>query len=241
VVAGRPDAVPATSRTAVTSLEPNAEWPGSSAIEARGATAITAEIPAVPVAPAYGVLLPDGSIWYPGSRRKLPAPAFLRVTVWTLAVLVAIGGATLVLEHFQPSWFNPIRHVVGQPGLLAGTNPGSGTSTSTTIHPVSDKMQQTSAGPNTVTYSVPGAPYVLTIKTTQRCYIQVKSLVSSTSLFSQTIGAGLSQSITVPAGSATLEAFAGGSSLSVSVGATRVGTLAKLGYAVIYRFNPPSS
>jgi hypothetical protein len=102
-------------------------------------------------------------------------------------------------------------------------------------------MQQTSAGPNTVTYSVPGAPYVLTIKTTQRCYIQVKSLVSSTSLFSQTIGAGLSQSITVPAGSATLEAFAGGSSLSVSVGATRVGTLAKLGYAVIYRFNPPSS
>ena len=57
MVAERPDAVPATSRTAVTSLEPNTEWPGTGASETRGATAITAEIPAVPVAPAYGVLL----------------------------------------------------------------------------------------------------------------------------------------------------------------------------------------
>ena len=88
MVAGRPDAVPATSRTAVTSLEPNPSGLARDAIDTRGATAITAEIPAVPVAPAYGVLLPDGSIWYPGSKRKLPAPTFLRVIVWTLAFLV---------------------------------------------------------------------------------------------------------------------------------------------------------
>ena len=112
MVAGRQDAVPATSRTAVTSLEPGTEWP-SGVPETRGQTAITAEIPAVPVAPAYGVLLPDGSIWYPGSKRKLPAPAFLRVIVWTLAFLVALGGAGLIVEYYHPSWMDPIRHVVG--------------------------------------------------------------------------------------------------------------------------------
>ncbi len=241
MVAGRPDAVPATSRTAVTSLEPSSEWPGSGATETRGATAITAEIPAVPVAPAYGVLLPDGSIWYPGSKRKLPAPTFLRVTVWTLAFLVAIGAAAVVLEHYQPSWFNPIRHVVGQPGVLVGNNPGGGNTTPTTTHPSSDKMQQTSRGLNAVTYSVPGAPYVLTVKTTQRCYVEVKSLTSGVPLFDQTIGADVSQSVTVPAGSVTLQAFAGGASLSVSVGGRQVGSVAKLDFAVNYRFNPPSS
>ena len=119
MVPGRPDAVPATSRTAVTPFEPSTERSGDGAVDARGGTAITAEIPAVPVAPAYGVLLPDGSIWYPGSKRKLPAPTLLRVTVWTLAFLVAIGGAGLIVEHYHPSWMDPLRHVVGTPGQLA--------------------------------------------------------------------------------------------------------------------------
>ncbi|MGO9581456.1 MAG: hypothetical protein ACLP36_01465 [Acidimicrobiales bacterium] len=240
-MAGRPDAVPATSRVAVTPLEPNTQWPGAATTETRSATAITAEIPAVPVAPAYGVLLPDGSIWYPGSKSKLPAPPFLRVIVWTLAFLVAIGGATLVVEHYQPSWLNPIRRVVGPPGLL----PGTGTGTSTGTHPApgqsSGMMQETAHGLNSVTYSVPGAPYVLTIKTTQRCYIRVGSLASGAWLLDNTLGADVSQPVTVPGGSATVEAFAGGSSLSVSVQGAQVGTVAKLGYAVVYRFNPPSS
>ena len=71
-MAERPDAVPATSRTAVTSLEPNTEWPGTGAIETRGATAITAEIPAVPVAPAYGVLLAGRLDLVPGLEAQAP-------------------------------------------------------------------------------------------------------------------------------------------------------------------------
>jgi hypothetical protein len=225
----------------VTSLEPNAGWASSDATETRGATAITAEIPAVPVAPAYGVLLPDGSIWYPGSRTKLPAPTFLRVTVWALVLLVAICGAGLIVEHYQPSWLNPIRHVVGPPGVLPPTGPGARSGTHPAATVPSDKFQETAHGFNSVTYSVPGAPYELTIKTTQRCYIQVKSLTTGALLFDSTLGAGVSQPVKVPTGSATIEAFAGGSSLSVSVSGNRVGTIAKLGYAVVYRFNPPSS
>ena len=238
MVPGHPDAVPATSRTAVTPLESNTEWSGDGAVDSRGGTAITAEIPAVPVAPAYGVLLPDGSIWYPGSKRKLPAPTLLRVTVWTLAFLVAIAGAGLIVEHYHPSWTDPLRHVVGTPGQPA--SPGS---TTVTTRPAtgSNEMKQTSHTANSVTYSVPGSPYVLAIKTTQRCYVVVKSLASRTNLFSATISADVTQPVVVPGGSTTLEAYAGGSSLSVSFQGKPVGTVAVLRYAITYNFNPTSS
>jgi hypothetical protein len=230
--------VPATSRTAVTPLESNTEWAGDGAVDSRGGTAITAEIPAVPVAPAYGVLLPDGSIWYPGSKRKLPAPTLLRVTVWTLAFLVAIAGAGLIVEHYHPSWTDPLRHVVGTPGQPA--SPGS---TTVTTRPAagSNEMKQTSHTANSVTYSVPGSPYVLAIKTTQRCYVVVKSLASRTNLFSATISADVTQPVVVPGGSTTLEAYAGGSSLSVSFQGKPVGTVAVLRYAITYNFNPTRS
>ena len=120
MVAGRPDAVPATSRAAVTSLEPSTEWP-SGAPETRGQTAITAEIPAVPVSPAYGVLLPDRSIWYPGSKRKLPAPTFLRVMVWALAFLVAIGGACRLLGVLLGDPLSP--QVIGALVMELGITP----------------------------------------------------------------------------------------------------------------------
>ena len=237
MVPGRPDAVPGTSRTAVTSFEPNTERAGDGTIDTRGGTAITAEIPAVLVAPAYGVLLPDGSIWYPGSKRKLPAPTLLRVIVWTLAFLVVIGGAGLIVEHYHPSWVDPLRHVVGTPGQLV--NPGNTTET-TRPAPVSKVMQQTSQTTNSVTYSLPGTPYVLAIKTTQRCYVVVKSLASRADLFASTIGLGETQSVLVPGGSSTLEAFAGGASLSVAFQGRQVGTIAVLRFAVTYIFNPTS-
>ncbi|MFZ2057851.1 MAG: hypothetical protein WAV54_10655 [Acidimicrobiales bacterium] len=236
-MAGRPDAVSATSRAAVTPFEPSTEWPGGAAIDARGGTAITAEIPAVPVAPAYGVLLPDGSIWYPGSKRKLPAPPFLRVTVWTLAFLVAVVGAGLVVEHYHPSWMDPVRHIVGTPGQPAGTG-GTGT---TRPAAGSNEMKKTSQTANSVTYSVPGVPYVLEIKTTRRCYVVVKSLTDQLDLFASTISADVTQSVFVPSGSTALEAYAGGASLSVSFHGKQVGTIDVLRYAVSYNFNPSSS
>jgi hypothetical protein len=188
------------------------------------------------------VLLPDGSVWYPGSKRKLPAPTFLRVTVWALAFLVAIGGAGLIIEHCHPSWMDPIRHVVGPPGVLAANGGGPVPTTSSVPggHS-SNKMQETGHGFNSVTYSVPGAPYVLTIKTTQRCYIRVDSLQSGASLLNDTLGAGVTQAIVVPGGPATIQAYAAGASVSVSVQGTPVGNIAKLYYAVTYKFNPPSS
>jgi len=237
VVAGRSDAVSATGRTAVTPSGPNAEWPDARAPDTRTGTAITAEIPAVPVAPSYGVLLPDGSVWYPGSRRKLPAPTVLRVLVWLLALLVAMSGAGLVIEHVHPSWMDPFRHVVGAPGTLSTI--GGSTSTSSTGSG-SGMMRETSQTATSATYSVPGAPYELAIKTTQRCDVLVKSS-SGAVLFSSTLGADVTQTVNVQNGPATLQAFAGGASLSVSYNGKTVGTIDKVRYAVTYNFELANS
>ncbi len=75
-------------------------------------TVITAEIPAVRAGPSYGVLLPDGSIWYPGSRKRLPAPLLLRVVVWILAFAVFFAGVGDFIIHYHQSWVAPLRHVV---------------------------------------------------------------------------------------------------------------------------------
>jgi len=51
---------------------------------------------------------------------------------------------------------------------------------------------------------------------------------------------GETQSVLVPGGSSTLEAFAGGASLSVAFQGRQVGTIAVLRFAVTYIFNPTS-
>ena len=242
MVAGRPNAMSATSRTAVTPLAPNDGMPrDGGATDTRGGTAVTAEIPAVPVAPSYGVLLPDGSVWYPGSKRKLPAPTLLRVTVWVLAFLVAIAGAGLIVEHYHPSWLDPLRHVVGTPG--AATLPVASTTQPTVSpkHPSLEKMVITSASGSSVKYSVPGRSYVLVVKTSRDCYVVVTSLPSRRVLYQRVIPGGLTERVSVPAGAATLEAYAGGSSLVVDSGGRRVGSIQSLTYAFIYTFTPTNS
>jgi hypothetical protein len=84
-------------------------------------TVITAEIPAVRAGPSYGVLLPDGSVWYPGSRKRLPAPLILRVVVWVLAFAVFFAAAGDFIIRYHPSWVAPLRHIVStQPSATSG-------------------------------------------------------------------------------------------------------------------------
>ncbi|MFZ0172215.1 MAG: hypothetical protein WAL04_11090 [Acidimicrobiales bacterium] len=89
-------------------------------------TVITAEIPAVRAGPSYGVLLPDGSVWYPGSRKRLPAPLILRVVVWILAFAVFFAGAGDFIIRYHPSWVAPLRHIVPAQTVVSisgGTSP----------------------------------------------------------------------------------------------------------------------
>jgi hypothetical protein len=95
------------------------------------ATVITAEIPAVRAGPSYGVLLPDGTVWYPGSRKRLPAPLILRVAVWVLAFAVFLGATGDFVVRYHPSWVAVLRHIVPAQSAAAGstrtTTPGGGT------------------------------------------------------------------------------------------------------------------
>jgi hypothetical protein len=91
-------------------------------------TVITAEIPAVHAGPSYGVLLPDGTVWYPGSPKRLPAPLILRVVVWILAFAVFLAAAGDIIIHERPSWVGPLRHIVpaqslASSGTTLGTQP----------------------------------------------------------------------------------------------------------------------
>ena len=240
MVVGGPDATAASSRTPAQSgvfeRQSAPEPPG----ESRGGTNVTAEIPAVPVAKSYGVLLPDGSIWYPGSKRKLPAPLFLRLIVWTLTFLVAIGLAGLLVMRLNPSWVDPLRRTAaaGTGTSPSGSTPGSGST------PANSLMQQTSSTPSSVTYSVPtspSTPYIITISTQERCYVIVVVQPSGQQLLNTVIPASSSKPLWVT-GTATVSAAAGGASLSVRVtGGRTVGTVPLLKdfpYPFIYKFVP---
>ncbi|MGH9170884.1 MAG: hypothetical protein ACRD0Z_08440 [Acidimicrobiales bacterium] len=96
--------------------------------DTRSGTVITAEIPAVPVGPSYGVLLPDGTVWYPGSKKRRPAPPTLRLLVWIVALAVLLVGISDVIVKLQPSWSNTFRHVVAAPSNAPGAGNGGGTS-----------------------------------------------------------------------------------------------------------------
>ena len=246
MVAGSPDAI--SSRQTTTGLSAPVDATGAvpQAPDRRAGTLVTAEIPSVAVAPSYGVLLPDGSIWYPGSKRKLPAPAWLRVIVWTLGFLVLIAGAGLIVEHTHSAWLNDLRHTAGSatppatttgPGTTSrpnGTGTGTGTGTG-----AGSSLTQTGQSANGVTYSVPAPSYALVFSTTQPCYVQVRSEPSGTLLYSQTIPAAPSTPVLVAGNSAVVVA-AGGASLSVISNGKTLGTIPKLNvspYPFVYSFN----
>lgn len=229
MTAGGPDAIPASSRTAATPHATTGQVSGDGVPETRVGTAVTAEIPAVPVAPSYGVLLPDGSIWYPGSKRKLPAPLALRLVVWALAFLVALGAAFLLVEHYHPSWLDPLRHTspTGSPGGLGPTGP---TATGTTAPnssgaPAFKVLKQDASG---ITYAVASRSYALQIKTTNRCYVIVESLPTGTDLLNATLPAATTKGVLIT-GPSLVKVAASGASFSVVLpdGKT-VGTVSSL-------------
>jgi len=123
----------ASSMSNMTAITPGTGAPqrhvGLPVRDTTSGTVITAEIPAVRAGPSYGVLLPDGSVWYPGSRKRLPAPLFLRVAVWILAFAVFFAAAGDFIVRFHPSWVAPLRHMVPAQTVAAGGKAASSSGT----------------------------------------------------------------------------------------------------------------
>ena len=244
-MAGRPDAVSATSRTAVTPSRANDGRSRDGATDTRGTTAVTAEIPAVPVAPAYGVLLPDGSIWYPGSKRKLPAPTYppsdglvaglsrpprrrrtassstttrsgwTRSATWSRRRTAGRLGPRFPPRHDHD-------HSVDESGVL-------GEDDQDRRHGERGRLLRS------------GASFSFDIKATRDCDVVVTSVKNGAYLFNSVIPGGTSKLVSVASGAAVLKAFAGGASLVVTSGGKTVGTIPALAYAVAYTFSPTNS
>ena len=204
-------------------------------------TSVTAEIPAVPAGPDYGVLLPDGSIWYPGSKKRLPAPLLLRIVVWALAFLVLIAAAGDFLIHYHPSWVDPLRHVVpassarsgssshgGSSHAAGGSSGGGGSSSGPSLSAASP--QPSGLPTYTTAYQITGVSnYAAVVKTTGPTWVIAYNLVNGSDqgspLFSGTMQAGQTQTIKAT-GPMDLEVAAAGASVSVTSGNRQIGTLA---------------
>lgn len=200
-------------------------------------TVITAQIPAVPAGPSYGVLLPDGSIWYPGSKKRLPAPLPLRVAVWTLAFLVLLAAAGDFVIRDHPAWVDPLRRMV--PASTGTTNVGtnSGPSASGAKNGSSGGLavRQTSPQPSglpkyTTAYSISGtSAYQVVVKASQVTWVDAYALSNGTDSGSPLYASDLQpgQSTTIAAtGPVDLETAAAGATVTIMSGGKKIGTLA---------------
>jgi hypothetical protein len=207
-----------------------------------GSTVITAEIPAVPVHRSYGVLLPDGSVWYPDSKRRLPAPWPLRFFVWVLALLLVLMLAGLAVVEWHPSWLAALRHTVGAAptvqvggGLPSTTAPaGGGTHTTT----AGTSACVAAGGGETCTLTA--STYTIDFTTTQRVNFEVKSVSTGAVIYANTQSAGQTQVIDV-SGAATLVAYATGGTFTVKSGSTVLISATPARYSVVYTFQPAAS
>jgi hypothetical protein len=197
-------------------------------------TVITAEIPAVRAGPSYGVLLPDGSVWYPGSRKRLPAPFIVRVVVWILAFAVFLGAAGDFVIRYHPSWVGSLRHIV--PAQSAAASSGAtrtGTSTastkgSTPSEPFALMAPQPTGlqwSPLTA-YTLKNSDYSVTVTAgDQPVWVQAQAYankqVSGTAQF-VTLGAGKYVLVTLPEAK-LIEIAAQGATIKMYQGFTQVG------------------
>lgn len=210
---------------------------GLAASEPTTSTVVTAEIPAVPVGPKYGVLMPDGTIWYPGNRKKLPAPLLLRVLVWALAFLVILAAVGDFIVHTHPAWVNPLRRHVP----AAGASLPAFTAPTLPHHAAAPRLSLTMMSPQpanlpraTTAYAVKGtSSYTVSVHTTELTYMKAFSLVNGydygVPLFAGELAPGTTQVVSGH-GPIDVQVDAGGTTVSVLSGGRKIGTVANPPY-----------
>lgn len=203
-------------------------------------TVVTAEIPAVPAGPNYGVLLPDGTIWYPGSKKRLPAPLSLRIVVWALAFMVLLAAAGDFIIHSHPAWVDPLRKVAPAAsaarlptGTTGSTKPAAKTGSSSSGSAPSATLmnpQPALLPPETTAYQVSGtSTYQVVVKTTELTYVQAYSNPDGVDTGAPLVLGDVqpNQSETINAsGPVAVQVAAGGATVTVLSGGKQIGTVA---------------
>ena len=135
-------------------------------------------------------------------REPEPAPLALRVAVWTVVLLLALGVAGMAVHHWRPAWLTKIHLVAGTTGAGA-SQPGHGTSPHPTL-PASLVTTETT-GPTAATVAVRATVYAVVVTTQAPCWIQATSPASFAPLFSSTVPAGTTKTFTSTDGQLTVE------------------------------------
>ncbi len=196
------------------------------------ATVVTAEIPAVRAGPNYGVLLPDGTVWYPGSKKRLPAPLILRAVVWVLAFAVFLGAAGDFVIHYHPSWVAALRHIVPAQ-TTNGTSPGAGTGGT---HPRASgvvTLIKTPAGlpAKTTAYRVNESEFTVVIKAaTSKVYVSAQLLangkrVGPAQTETVALGSNFPYLVVRPGQELSFEVYHTGATIQVWLGFKQVGVV----------------
>ncbi len=215
----------ATAPTAVTRLD------------TVGSTEVTAEIPVLPSGTtehhSYGVLLPDGTIWYPGSSRRLPAPFLLRLFVWFLFFLVVLGAVGLAVEHFHPTWLSFLRNTSSP----AAAGPAAPSSSSSSTLATTSGFRRVAVSATGATYSVPASSYTIELTLFQACWTKIKSPASAaTYLIEQTLLPSQSPKLVNVSGSSSVSLAAQASSITIRSGSTVLGKITAPKVAYTYTF-----
>jgi len=145
------------------------------------------------------------------ARRRLRAPTSIKVGTWIVAVLAVAAIAGLVVYRSRPQWLVQA-HVlrVVQPGgtAAAAKKPvTAGGARATTLAP---KVVSTATTPQTASFTVNAAKFVVTVGTSGKCWVQVTTSASQKPLIEA-----------IQPGGKTL-AFPSNGTMTVEVGASAV-------------------
>jgi hypothetical protein len=147
------------------------------------------------------------------ARRRLRAPASLKVITWIVAVLVVVVAAGFVVYQSKPQW-------LVQAHILKVSHPGRPTSGSTTpvqaAHP-KNQVVATSTGATAATYAVAAKQFSVGVATSDRCWVEITSSNSSVPLVEGIQPGG--KILTFPAnGTMTVQVGSSAVVVAVSVG-----------------------
>jgi hypothetical protein len=135
-------------------------------------------------------------------REPEPAPLALRVAVWTVVLLLALGVAGMAVHHWRPAWLTRIHLVAAGPGA-GPTHPGGRSPTHPTVPAA--LVTTTTTGRTTATVAVRASVYVVVVTTQAPCWIHVTSPAGFAPLFSATVPAGTTKTFTSTNGQLTVE------------------------------------
>ncbi len=212
------------------------------------ATERTAEIPVVD-GPGnrsrHPVELADGTVWYPGVSRRLPAPFLVRLGVWLLFFVLLLGLGGLAVERYHPDWLSFLRRTAPsgpqQSAIGASGTSGGGTTGTRAAGRTSGTgaLSLVSSSTTTTTYAVPTSSYRLVVTFPHAAWIEIASPAGSTHyLVAQTYQPSASPVRVRVSGTADVDLGAATTSIAVVSNGRTLGAVDSPSVGHTYRFAP---